>query len=138
MPIFYTRYWDEICVATQPGEKQELPVFQRMHASRLISNSLLLGWRKRNLGIKSQLKRSLVSKFIFVEKQNSLITSLVVCALLLKERKPKRPKRADEERDSQWWQNGYRQWTAFALVSESFRGKFLPKLDLETRLNLNS
>ena len=70
-----------------------------------ISN-FILGSKKRSNNF--QFKSSLVSKYIFLENQNSLITPLAVCALLLKERQPKGP---DEERNSQWWRNGYRQWT---------------------------
>ena len=50
----------------------------------------------------------MASKSIFLENQNSLITPLAVCASLLKERQPKGP---DKERNSQWWENGYRQWS---------------------------
>ena len=70
-----------------------------------ISNCLL-GSKKRSNNF--QFKSSLASKYIFLENQNSLITPLAVCASLLKERQPKGP---DEERNSQWWENGYRQWT---------------------------
>ena len=70
-----------------------------------ISNCLL-GSKKRSNNF--QFKSLLASKYIFLENQNSLITPLAVCASLLKERQPKGP---DEERNSQWWENGYRQWT---------------------------
>ena len=66
----------------------------------------LLGSKKRSNNF--QFKSSLVLKYIFRENQNSLITPLAVCASLFKERQPKGP---DEEWNSQWWGNGYRQWT---------------------------
>ena len=69
-----------------------------------ISNCLLGSKKRSNF----QFKSSLALKYIFLENQNSLITPLAVCASLLKERQPKGP---DEERNSQWWENGYRQWT---------------------------
>ena len=70
-----------------------------------ISNCLL-GSEKRSNNF--QFKSSVAWKYIFLENQNSLITSLAVCVSLLKERQLKGP---DEERNSQWWENRYRQWT---------------------------
>ena len=70
-----------------------------------ISNCLL-GSKKRSNNF--QFKSSLASKYILLENQNSLITPLAVCASLVKERQPKGP---DEERNTEWWENGYRQWT---------------------------
>ena len=72
-----------------------------------ISNCLLGSKKRSNNFI---FKSSLASKYIFLENQNSLITPLAVCASLLKERQPKGPY---EDRNSQWWENGYRQWPEF-------------------------
>ena len=69
-----------------------------------ISNCLLGSKKRSNF----QFESSLASKYIFLESQNLLITPLAVCASLLKGTQPKGP---DEERNSQWWENGYRQWT---------------------------
>lgn len=50
-----------------------------MQASRFILNCLLLGSRKRNLGINSKLKSYLVSKFIFVDQEGNFAEYTISC-----------------------------------------------------------
>ena len=85
MPTFYTRYWGEMCVVTRQVENENFQIPK--NACVMVYFKLpVIGLGERKFRHQFPVKKVSGVKFIFVKKQNSLITPLAVCASLLKKR----------------------------------------------------